>query len=936
MRRKIFKQVKLSTKTTLLFGVGLTAIAASCLFLTRHFFLYNIDLIEKSQVLRDNYQAQAIIELLVEEQEERSYDWAYWDETYELVTKGAPDYRKRNLFYDGLKALNIDLMIILNREGRVIESVIAKKLMNADGFVKPVSTELKQDLFSGSGLQPYLDHAVTLSDSLQRSRSGLVSVDDEIWVFSITPVLNSLGEGEVGGWLVWGRHLSSIFPSHYKKVLSAKNTIQIDHSVKVIVGNNNSISAPLVTLDRSGEHLSARVSLSDINGNPLGVLTTTEPRRIYQEGNRLISRLAIVLFAVAMVIGGVTFYLFRLKVGRRFTVLEKGLQSLAQGEYNSKMKVDGNDEVSMVSEAINQLLSASSHTRDTLNDVVQKFDALYHSSNLGLLMVLDGKIVDTNKTMANILAYELEQHLIGKTLQSLCPNDRSDVCSIEFMYQAIRKGERYFDVELLSADERKIACKLEVTLIHQQGEEALILSVKDISKQKVQEGIIQQLEQRDSVSGLLNRQSVFTALRPALSTHVTDGDNNKLAVLYIKLERFNVISGIFGHQISDSVIKHLAEVFSGFAPNCLIGRVAESEFIIAMESEKNIAEPDLCAEKIIQHMHQPLIIDGVEIDLSVSIGVVFVCSSFKSIDELMRGAEFAADRARYKKSRIQVFNREMVQQAKNHLMAQRDIAKAIRLGEISPYYQPIVKSDTGEVLGFEALARWSHPVLGAVSPAIFIPMAEERNLIVALGEQILNKACAFISVLNQCRAQSGLNPLSVHVNFSSPHFSHDSLVPFLEDILTKYAIRPENLVIEITESMLIGSASDIIHRMNMIKKLGVKLALDDFGTGYSALNTLCAFPLDIVKLDRSFVRQLGGDPKGEVLVRHIVMMSKELGLVMVAEGVENQAQKNTLVSLLVDEIQGYYFYKPMSADDAFDKFSYGDRLVRKALLQIIR
>ncbi|MGF1759121.1 EAL domain-containing protein [Photobacterium sagamiensis] len=927
MRITRIKPVKLSTRTALLFGAGLTAIAAFCLFFTRYFFLYNINEIENTQIRHDNEQARAIIELLVDEQENRSYDWAYWDETYELVTKGDQGYRQRNLYYDGLKALDIDLIVYLNREGQVVETALAENSMNTDRVSNQLPAELKKALLSDSGLKPYLDQAATLHDSLQSSQSGLVSVGDTIWVISITPVLTSEAEGPTGGWMVWGRHLSTIFPSRYETILSAQNSIQVNHFVDTKVGAGESLFVASVTVEKSGKNLSASTVLADINGNPLGVLTTTEPRRIYQEGNRLISWLAVILFAAAVVVGGATFYLFRHKVGRRFTALEAGLKNLAQGEYSSKMSMGGNDEFSMVGEVINQILSASSHTRNTLNNVAQKFDALYQSSNLGLLMVLDGKIVDANKTMAHILAYESEQHLVGKTLQSLCPSHDSDICDVEHMYQAIRYGERHFDIEMSAADGRRIACELEVTLIQQQGEDALMLSVKDISKQKLQEGIIRQLERRDSVTGLLNRQSVFTALRPALSAQVADDNNSKLTVLYVKLERFNVVSGIFGHQISDAVLRHLAETFIGFAPDCLVGRVAESEFVIAMEAVRDTAEPCLCAEKIVRHLHQPLTIDGVEVGLSVAVGVLFVSADINSIDELMSSAEFAAYRAMTNQSRVQVFDKIMVQQAKNHLIAQRDIANVIRLGEISPYFQPIVKADTGEVLGFEALARWSHPELGAVSPLTFIPIAEERNLIIALGEHVLNEACAFISDLNQYRAQSGLNPLSVHVNFSSTHFSHESLIPFLKMILAKYAIPPQCLVIEITESMLIGSMSEVINRMKLVKKLGVKLALDDFGTGYSALNTLCEFPLDVVKLDQSFVRRLGSDHRGEILVRNIARMSRELGLTLVAEGVETREQKDTVVSLRVDEIQGYYFYKPMPANDALARFSYRDRML---------
>ncbi len=180
----------------------------------------------------------------------------------------------------------------------------------------------------------------------------------------------------------------------------------------------------------------------------------------------------------------------------------------------------------------------------------------------------------------------------------------------------------------------------------------------------------------------------------------------------------------------------------------------------------------------------------------------------------------------------------------------------------------------------------------------------------------MDKSCEFLAQVNSQRQEIGLGPLSVHVNLSSPHFSHSQLLHQIQSVLTRHNIEPEHLTIEITESMLIGSTKQVIHRMQVIKNMGVKLALDDFGTGYSALNSLCEFPLDVVKLDQSFVKRIGLDHQGEILISSVVSMSKALGLKMVAEGVETEQQKLALQALNVEELQGYYFYKPMSQQES--------------------
>jgi EAL domain-containing protein (putative c-di-GMP-specific phosphodiesterase class I) len=240
---------------------------------------------------------------------------------------------------------------------------------------------------------------------------------------------------------------------------------------------------------------------------------------------------------------------------------------------------------------------------------------------------------------------------------------------------------------------------------------------------------------------------------------------------------------------------------------------------------------------------------------------------------------------------------------------------AIRNDHLIAYFQPIVDAQHGRMVGIEALARWNHPEQGFISPAKFIPIAEEGPLILELGEKILFQACHIGHQLNQNRQAAGLSPLLIHVNLSARHFASHTLLPTLEETLRITQMPPEQLAIEITETMLLESPRESIRRMQRIKQLGIHLALDDFGTGYSALNTLCQYPIDVVKLDRSFVLRLMEGKQGELLVRAIINMARDLGLDVIAEGVETQAQQQRLCALGIREIQGFYYYRPMSAGD---------------------
>ena len=272
-------------------------------------------------------------------------------------------------------------------------------------------------------------------------------------------------------------------------------------------------------------------------------------------------------------------------------------------------------------------------------------------------------------------------------------------------------------------------------------------------------------------------------------------------------------------------------------------------------------------------------------------------------------------------SEVVVVAEELSSQAQTAMIINRDLELAIKNREIIPYYQPILNTQSGEVIGFEALARWIHPVLGVISPAVFIPIAEQGKLIVELGESILDQACEFLNQLNKTRKQQGLSALNMHVNLSTQHFYHANLTSHLKQALDNNCIEAGQLVIEITESMLMGVEAETIHRINEVKQLGIQLALDDFGTGYASFSSLCSFPLDIVKLDKSYIDQIETNDRAKTLVRNIASMAQELGLTIVAEGVETASQVRKLKVWSIDELQGFYFYKPMPKQDILDQFS---------------
>ncbi|WP_139784333.1 putative bifunctional diguanylate cyclase/phosphodiesterase, partial [Vibrio vulnificus] len=352
-----------------------------------------------------------------------------------------------------------------------------------------------------------------------------------------------------------------------------------------------------------------------------------------------------------------------------------------------------------------------------------------------------------------------------------------------------------------------------------------------------------------------------------------------------------------------------------------VGRVSEFEFIAIIEDVEQCDDAIQCATHFMDVLSRKTHILGIELDLSCQIAIADPEITHHSLGYLLQSGSFAVQRFQHKVvTEVIQIGEDVAKRAQSALVISRDISQAIRDKAIIAHYQPIVDTESGKVNGFEALARWIHPELGFVPPDVFIDLAEQHQLIVELGESILRQACQFISTLNRTRADNGLNPLTVHVNLSAMHFYHARLPDALRHVMDEFDIAPGQLVIEITESTLLGIESETLERTKEIKSLGIQLALDDFGTGYSSFSTLCSFPLDIVKLDKSYIDQLENNDRARTLIRSIASMAKELGLTTVAEGVETASQLRKLKIWHVDEIQGYYFYKPMPESEALNAF----------------
>src|SRR5467141_1775994 len=395
------------------------------------------------------------------------------------------------------------------------------------------------------------------------------------------------------------------------------------------------------------------------------------------------------------------------------------------------------------------------------------------------------------------------------------------------------------------------------------------------------------------------------------------------AVLFMDLDGFKMINDSVGHLIGDQLLLGVAnrlekclrstDTVARLGETFTVARLGGDEFTVLLDDIKDPSDAKRAADRMMKALASPFILGGKEVFTSVSIGIALSNSAYEQPEEILRDADTAMYRAKsLGKARYEVFDADMRASVMARLQLETDLHRALERGELRNFYQPIVALASGEIAGFEALLRWQHPTRGLLGPIEFIPVAEETGLIRELGWWNLREACRQIS---EWRATLAAHAhLTISVNLSAKQFLQPNLAEDIRKLLIELALPPEALKLEITESTVMADPSAAVEMLQQIKSLGIHLAIDDFGTGYSSLSYLHRFPLDTLKIDRSFISGMGDDGEGMEIARTILPMANNLRLDVVAEGVETIQQVALLKKLHCKYGQGYYFSRPLSAE----------------------
>jgi len=514
-----------------------------------------------------------------------------------------------------------------------------------------------------------------------------------------------------------------------------------------------------------------------------------------------------------------------------------------------------------------------------------------------VVMDMGGHIVTANRSFLDLCGKqmpELRGHPFHRYFQQFASDDSINTLA--------ENASHLEEALLLNQFAEEIPTEIFFRQVIVSHEPQLVAVVRDLRERRAAEQQINYLSNYDVLTGLANRQLMLDRLQRAVPSALAKGET--IALHYIDLDGFKELNTTLGQEGGD----HLLRVFASRLQRCVrkidtVARIGADQFCVIQENIERAENADLLIEDLQQRLAQPFAINGREAVLSMSVGIAVAPGDTDDANSLLSRAEIAMRHAKTVVGNSYRFYEENLDQSQLlRRKLKRDLVGAVERGEIRMVYQPQFSVRTGAVTGFEALVRWTHPERGPISPAEFIPLAEESSQIFDIGAWIIEESCR--------EAASWVNPLKIAINLSPVQFQQESLPSFIENIIFKYSLDPKRLEIEITEGVLIADIDHALKVLGRLRGQGIKLAMDDFGTGYSSLSYLQRFPFDKLKIDQSFVRTMLAEEQSRGIVRGMIGLAHGLNIPILAEGVETESEYAMLRVENCDEIQGYYLGRP--------------------------
>jgi diguanylate cyclase (GGDEF)-like protein/PAS domain S-box-containing protein len=529
-----------------------------------------------------------------------------------------------------------------------------------------------------------------------------------------------------------------------------------------------------------------------------------------------------------------------------------------------------------------------------------------HASVEGIVFHQDGLVTDANPPILALTGYSFEEMIGRHVLSFIAPDHVARVLAVMSAGQ-----ETAYELAILAKDNTTISVEFIVRTMLRNGERVRMTIVRDMRDRHAAQARIHHLAHHDVLTGLPNRGTFLERLDQLMSAARESGD--RLALLFIDLDHFKRVNDSLGHLVGDMLLKSVASrITECLRASDLVARFGGDEFMVLLPAANQRGDVDEVAHKLLRAIEMPVEIEGQSISVTPSIGVALFPDHGDNASTLIKHADTAMYVAKSRgRANAQFFEPAMASLAYEALVLESQLAQALERSEFSLVFQPVVRAADSRCVSVEALIRWHHPERGLLAPGEFIPMAEQRRLMQRIGRWTMRQALRAARDWHVRRA--GDTPLAVSINLSSMEFHDADFADSVAALLREEGVGGEHLVIELTEQVLMDDIDRVKRTLARLKHLGVRIAIDDFGSGHSSLMHLKELAVDQIKIDPAFVRGLPGDGSALAIARAVVQLAHGLGLQVTAEGVETDAQRQALVDMGCDELQGYLFTKPLPA-----------------------
>jgi diguanylate cyclase (GGDEF)-like protein/PAS domain S-box-containing protein len=636
-------------------------------------------------------------------------------------------------------------------------------------------------------------------------------------------------------------------------------------------------------------------------GIPLDELLATE--------KQILNEVLWIILLTGGLAFGVSFFSTR-RIIKRIRNLVEGTERVSRGEYtNSITGYSSRDELGELAQSFNNMTAR----------LARRDEMILSSAGEGILgLDLDGRATFVNPAAARMLGYSTEE-LIGSSMHDLLHHncsvekaDKSDHCAI---YATVTEGKSQHVSEEVLWRKDGSSFPVEYVSTPLRDNEKVggsVIVIKDITERKAQAALLEYRANHDNLTNLPNRTYLSTHLSEILIRSFWQ--KRVVAVLFLDLDNFKKVNDTLGHNFGDLLLKEVGDRLKEcLREGDIVSRLGGDEFVLVLVDIAKLSDISIIAQKILTALSEPFEIEKTELYVTASIGISAFPSDGESAETLLKNADTAMYRAKEKgKNQFELFSAAMSGRFHERLALETDLHRALERGDIFLNYQPQMDLNTGEVIATEALVRWKRNGVKLTSPIDFIPLAEETGLIVPIGEWVLRTAVS----QNKAWQDSGIAPIRVAINLSARQFQQRNLLEMIRKVLQETGMNAKFLELELTESVLMQNEKETIDLLFDLHETGVRLSIDDFGTGYSSLSYLQRFPINSLKIDRSFIKDIPGNQGNCAIVRSIITLGHSLQLKVIAEGVETEEQLQFLKANDCDEIQGYLFSRPLPVEDA--------------------